>query len=127
MNAEKSKKRFRIIPRGGTKGVGISIRSTFLFLLAAAMILSSVLPANGAVEMTDDGKVRFTYYDPYAGKVFLAGSFNNWSTTTNPMNKDTGGCRWTWTRGSMNTSSWWTGPGLLTRKIPIPRQTPTGG
>ncbi|MBD3178687.1 MAG: hypothetical protein GF417_03295 [Candidatus Latescibacteria bacterium] len=88
MNAEKSKKKFRIIPRGGTKGVGISIRSVFLFLLAAAMIISSVLPAYGAVEMTDDGKVQFTYYDPYAGKVFLAGSFNNWSTTANPMNKD---------------------------------------
>jgi 1,4-alpha-glucan branching enzyme len=38
--------------------------------------------------------VTFTYADPNAKAVFLAGEFNNWSATANPMQKDATGI-WT--------------------------------
>jgi len=33
-------------------------------------------------------KVKFTYYDPYAEKVYLVGDFNNWNPVADPMKKD---------------------------------------
>ena len=36
----------------------------------------------------------FTYADPSARAVFIAGQFNNWNATANPLKKDTGGL-WT--------------------------------
>ncbi len=33
-------------------------------------------------------KVQFEFFAPGALKVFLAGDFNNWDTTANPMKKD---------------------------------------
>lgn len=41
-----------------------------------------------------DGGVRFTYEDPAAQSVHLSGSFNNWSTSADPMVRDAAG-RWT--------------------------------
>jgi len=38
-----------------------------------------------------EGGIKFTYYDPDAGQVFLAGSFNNWSANATPMKKDEAG------------------------------------
>lgn len=35
-----------------------------------------------------NGEVTFTYQNPNATSVYLAGSFNNWSTTANPMIKN---------------------------------------
>ena len=40
------------------------------------------------------GGVRFSYSDPGASSVALAGEFNQWSTTANPMTKDDAG-NWT--------------------------------
>jgi hypothetical protein len=37
------------------------------------------------------GGIEFTYYDPYAFSVSLAGNFNNWSTMDNPLTKDEDG------------------------------------
>jgi hypothetical protein len=39
-------------------------------------------------------KVKFSYYDPYASSVNLAGSFNGWSKDANPMVKNSDGV-WT--------------------------------
>lgn len=35
-----------------------------------------------------DGGIRFTYYDPAAKAVYIAGDFNNWNTTATPMKRD---------------------------------------
>ncbi|UCF07038.1 MAG: glycogen-binding domain-containing protein [bacterium] len=43
--------------------------------------------AEGAVEKTDEG-IKFTYYDPDAGQVHLAGTMNGWSTTATPLSRD---------------------------------------
>jgi hypothetical protein len=58
-----------------------------VLLLAVVMLLSAV-PASlsASVKKTDSG-VKFSYYDPEAGAVFLAGSFNGWNATANPMEK----------------------------------------
>jgi len=88
MNVKRKEKRIKTISRGGIERERISAGKAFLFLAAAAIILSSFIPVYGAVRMLDSGKVQFSYYDPYAGKVHLAGSFNNWSTTATPMSKD---------------------------------------
>ncbi len=37
------------------------------------------------------GQAIFTYNNPNAGSVFVAGEFNQWSTTANPMTKDAAG------------------------------------
>jgi len=55
-------------------------------------LLIALLIALGP-ESTDKG-VRFTYYDPAANQVFLAGEFNNWSTTATPMKRDPDGVWW---------------------------------
>jgi hypothetical protein len=44
-------------------------------------------------ESTEKG-VKFTYYDPAANEVYLAGEFNNWSTTATPMKRDPDGVWW---------------------------------
>ncbi|MBU1699142.1 MAG: glycogen-binding domain-containing protein [Candidatus Eisenbacteria bacterium] len=47
----------------------------------------SIAPGHAAVESTGDG-IRFTHIAPAALSVALAGDFNNWSATANPMGKD---------------------------------------
>lgn len=44
-------------------------------------------------EATPDG-IRFTYYDPTARQVYLAGDFNNWDPTALPMQRDDKGTWW---------------------------------
>lgn len=64
------------------------MRMKILLLCAAFGMIAAPLLA--AVERTEGG-MKFTYYDPDASKVFLAGSMNGWSTTATPMVKDEGG------------------------------------
>jgi hypothetical protein len=59
-------------------------------LLLSIVFGMLAVPLLAAVEKTDGG-MKFTYYDPDATKVFLAGSFNGWSTTATSMTKDAGG------------------------------------
>ncbi|MFO7914073.1 MAG: glycogen-binding domain-containing protein [Candidatus Krumholzibacteriales bacterium] len=88
MNLKRRRKKIKTVcPRGAERRRSFFSR-TFLFLAAAAMTIAPAIPAQGGVKMLDSGKVQFSYYDPYAGKVYLAGSFNNWNTTATPMNKD---------------------------------------
>jgi len=60
-----------------------AVRSFALVLLLAAA-------ADAAPEKTNTG-IRFTYTQPGAGAVFLAGDFNDWSTTATPMARDENG------------------------------------
>ncbi len=67
-------------------------------LIAAAILFTAITVACaqgalGAVEKVAEG-IKFTYYDPDAGTAFLAGTFNGWSTTANPMTRDESG-NWT--------------------------------
>ena len=71
--------------RGAPPGAAARI----LLLLLAACLLPAGF-AWSAVE-TVDGGIRFTYYDPDAGNVFLAGSFNGWNATATPMTRDDDG------------------------------------
>jgi hypothetical protein len=59
-------------------------------LLLCVMLGVLAAPLLAAVEKTDGG-IKFTYYDPDATQVFLAGAFNGWSTTATPMTKDQAG------------------------------------
>jgi hypothetical protein len=58
--------------------------------VAAIAVLAAVSPLRASVEKVDEG-ILFTYYDPDAGQVFLAGSFNGWNTTATPMTRDENG------------------------------------
>ncbi len=63
------------------------IASTAAALLAMLMLLSAISgPALASVEKGDGG-TKFSYHDPEAGAVFLAGAFNGWNATANPMKK----------------------------------------
>jgi hypothetical protein len=57
-------------------------------VLTAIALLLSATPAGilASVEKGDGG-TKFSYHDPEAGAVFLAGSFNGWNATANPMKK----------------------------------------
>lgn len=54
----------------------------------------SILGANTQAPHTVSGKVLFSYTDPAAETVFLAGDFNGWDAKRNPMERDNKG---TWT------------------------------
>lgn len=59
-----------------------------------AVILLALLAARSTAEAGVEavkGGIRFSYTDAHAGIVALAGPFNNWSTTANPMTKDDDG------------------------------------
>jgi hypothetical protein len=62
-------------------------------ILFTAITVACARGAHGGVEKVDAG-IKFTYFDPDAGTVFLAGTFNGWSTTANPMIRDESG-NWT--------------------------------
>lgn len=53
----------------------------------ALLLLVAVSSAEASVEAVEDG-IRFSYFDPNAGTVFLAGAFNGWNASGNPMVKD---------------------------------------
>jgi hypothetical protein len=60
-------------------------------VLVIVMLLSAICgPALAGVEKVDGG-IKFTYDDPEAGAVFLAGSFNGWNATANPMVRNDSG------------------------------------
>ena len=63
-----------------------------LLVLIGLLLLSMVAPpcAVASVEKVEGG-IKFTYYDPDAGQVFLAGSFNNWSANATAMKRDDAG------------------------------------
>jgi hypothetical protein len=58
-----------------------------LTVAAAALLLLLAAQASAGVSRVDDG-IEFTYSDPYAGSVNLAGQFNNWSANATPLEKD---------------------------------------
>lgn len=62
---------------------------TALFL-AVALGVRGAGPAR-AVVLATPGGIRFTYKDPNAREVLLAGSFNNWTGAANPMVREEGG------------------------------------
>lgn len=64
------------------------MRSKILLLAFAFGLIAAPLAA--AVEKTDGG-IKFTHYDPDASQVYLAGSFNGWSTTATPMTRSEAG------------------------------------
>ena len=56
-------------------------------LLAVFAIFLAAVSAHASVEKVEGG-IKFVYYDPDAGTVFLAGTFNNWNATATPMKRD---------------------------------------
>lgn len=54
--------------------------------VAAAALLSSMPAFAGFAKVA--GGIEFTYDDPYAGSVHLAGDFNNWSMNAEPLTQD---------------------------------------
>ncbi len=56
-------------------------------LACVALILLTFSLAYGGTKKVPGG-IEFTYYDPAAFSVSLAGTFNNWDTRANPMTKD---------------------------------------
>jgi hypothetical protein len=64
-----------------------AIASVAASLLVMLMLLSAISgPALASVEKGDGG-TKFSYSDPEAGAVFLAGTFNGWNATSHPMEK----------------------------------------
>jgi hypothetical protein len=59
-------------------------------ILAAALLLVVIGQAYGGMNKVPGG-IEFTYYDPSAYSVALAGSFNNWDMRANPLEKDAEG------------------------------------
>jgi len=57
-------------------------RNLLSVVLLAVLVLTAV--AHAGLSKVDDG-IEFTYYDPYAASVSLAGIFNNWNMNENPM------------------------------------------
>ncbi len=55
--------------------------------------LSVLMLLGAGPEATPEG-IRFTYYDPTARQVYLAGDFNNWDPTALPMQRDEKGVWW---------------------------------
>ena len=74
-------------PASGRKAAFMGIASMAAALLAMLMLLSAISgPALASVEKGDGG-TKFSYNDPEAGAVFLAGTFNGWNATSHPMEK----------------------------------------
>ncbi|RPJ42882.1 MAG: hypothetical protein EHM19_09750, partial [Candidatus Latescibacterota bacterium] len=55
--------------------------------LVSLALLAAAGPAAAGVESADGG-IRFTYTDPNAGAVSLAGAFNNWNAEGTPLAKE---------------------------------------
>jgi hypothetical protein len=64
------------------------MRNRILLLIIVLGMIA--VPLRAAVEKTEGG-MKFSYFDPDAAAVSLAGSFNGWSTTATPMTKDKAG------------------------------------
>lgn len=61
-------------------------RRTLLVFLVALSLLGAISARAGFNKA--DGGIEFTYEDPYAGTVALAGEFNDWSMNAAPMTMD---------------------------------------
>jgi hypothetical protein len=57
--------------------------------VAVILLLGAGCAVAGVTKVKDG--IEFTYYDPYAGSVNLAGQFNNWSMNANPLVMDQDG------------------------------------
>ncbi len=66
-------------------------RSAGIGLLLWILAFAAAVPAVAGVAEAPGGGILFTYEDPYATQVFLAGDFNGWNATANPMTKGTDG------------------------------------
>ncbi len=73
--------------RTGDRNVKLT---SFKILIAFFLLASCAVNVFASVEKVEGG-IQFTYYDPDAGQAYVAGSFNGWSTTANPMTKDENG------------------------------------
>jgi len=87
---KKVKKRTEMTRGGAGRG-----RFAAHVILATLFLLGIGMAADASVEKVDGG-IQFTYYDPDAGQVFIAGDFNGWNATANPLTKDDKGY-WTTT------------------------------
>jgi len=65
-------------------------RSVTLVLAVAAILVMGAAPGPCGVESVGGG-IEFTYEDPYAASVNLAGDFNNWSVDARPLTMDDSG------------------------------------
>ncbi|MFH1755618.1 MAG: glycogen-binding domain-containing protein [Candidatus Latescibacterota bacterium] len=83
------KKRKVMITPGSVRrgGFTISVSLEALFLLGFSMLMGFGAAAYASVERVDGG-IQFTYYDPDAGEASIAGSFNGWNSSANPMTRD---------------------------------------
>jgi hypothetical protein len=61
--------------------------TTLIGFLVVTLCATSTM---AGVEKVSNG-VKFTYYDPDAGEVYVAGSFNSWNTTATAMTRDDDG------------------------------------
>jgi len=66
------------------------LRQTFHALLLLGAIVFAPLAAHAAPEKAEGG-ISFTYLDPNAGSVTIAGEFNGWSPTATPMTRGADG------------------------------------
>ncbi len=60
------------------------MRTKNLLSVVLLTVLVSAAASHAGVEKADGG-VEFTYHDPYAASVSVAGIFNNWNMNENPM------------------------------------------
>jgi len=58
-----------------------------IVIIATLFVVAAAAPAGAKTESTPDG-IRFTYTNPNAQTVTLAGDFNGWNATANPMTRD---------------------------------------
>ncbi len=71
---------------------GAGIISLLWIAIASASCAARVIPSPPVA--TPDG-VRFVFIDAAATRVAVAGSFNQWSSSTHPLIRDAGRPRWT--------------------------------
>ena len=74
-------------PGPGRKSAITGIASAAAVYLSVLILLSAIAGSALASVEKGDGGTKFKYHDPEAGAVFLAGSFNGWNATANPMEK----------------------------------------
>ena len=66
-------------------------RSAGIGLILGILALAAAVPAAAGVGAAPGGGILFTYEDPYANQVFLAGDFNGWNGSATPMAKGSDG------------------------------------
>ena len=76
-------------------------------VILLALLLAFAAPVHAGLEATEAG-IEFSYTDPSAASVALAGEFNGWSTNATPMTNDGTGADGpdVGFRGSAATDGW---------------------